>query len=167
MTKILTLQNETFEINELPEFIDDLRFCILDNSNPVDPDYFFVPLIFLESFNSPALILNIGGKIVKMPVDWQILIGEKEHGDLEVVPLTSINDRGFSAFVFNPLLSRTPDFLPIEITDIYNDIRWYFPKLKSGQMLCVPLTDGPKPLCAFFVKEISRQSEVVDVSKVW
>jgi len=167
MTKILTLQNETFEINELPEFIDDLRFCILDNSNPVDPDYFFVPLIFLESFNSPALILNIGGKTVKMPVDWQILIGEKEHGDLEVVPLTSINDRGFSAFVFNPLLSRTPDFLPIEITDIYNDIRWYFPKLKSGQMLCVPLTDGPKPLCAFFVKEISRQSEVVDVSKVW
>ena len=167
MTKILTLQNETFEINELPEFIDDLRFCILDNSNPVDPDYFFVPLIFLESFNSPALILNIGGRTVKMPVDWQILIGEKEHGDLEVVPLTSINDRGFSAFVFNPLLSRTPDFLPIEITDIYNDIRWYFPKLKSGQMLCVPLTDGPKPLCAFFVKEISRQSEVVDVSKVW
>jgi len=167
MTKILTLQNETFEINELPEFIDDLRFCILDNSNPTDPDYFFVPLIFLESFNSPALILNIGGKIVKMPVDWQILIGEKEHGDLEVVPLTSINDRGFSAFVFNPLLSRTPDFLPIEITDIYNDIRWYFPKLKSGQMLCVPLTDGPNPRCAFFVKEISRQSEVVDVSKVW
>ena len=167
MTKILTLQNETFEINELPEFIDDLRFCILDNSNPADPDYFFVPLIFLESFNSPALILNIGGKTVKMPVDWQILIGEKEHGDLEVVPLTSINDRGFSAFVFNPLLSRTPDFLPIEITDIYNDIRWYFPKLKSGQMLCIPLTDGPKPLCAFFVKEISRQSEVVDVSKVW
>jgi len=102
-----------------------------------------------------------------MPVDWQLLIGEQEFGDLEVIPLTSINDRGFSAFTFNPLNSFKPEFHPVEIVDIYQDVRWYFPKLKPGQMLAVPLNNGPSPLCAYFVKDISRQSEIVNYGKIW
>ena len=93
--RILTLDNRSFEMNEIPDEVEDLRFCVLDNSDPKEPDYFYIPLIFLESFNSPALVLKIGNSIIKMPVDWQILIGEPDLGDLEVVPLTSINDRGF------------------------------------------------------------------------
>lgn len=166
--RILTLDNTSFEMNEIPDEVEDLRFCVLDNSDPKDPDYFYIPLIFLESFNSPALVLRIGQWTIKMPVDWQLLIGEPDLGDLEVVPLTSINDRGFSVFTFNPMSSFKPEFHPVEIVDIYQDVKWYFPKLKPGQMLAVPLEEGKeKPLCAYFVKDISRQSEVVDYSKVW
>ena len=154
-------------MNEIPDEVDDLRFNILDNSDPKNPDYYFIPLIFLESFNSPALVLRIGEHLVKMPVDWQILIGEPDFGDLEVIPLTSINDRGFSVYTFNPMTSFKPEFMPVEIVDIYQDVKWYFPKLKPGQMLSVPITGGSEPLCAFFVKDISRQSEVVDYSKIW
>ena len=164
---ILTLENTAYEMNEIPDEVDDMRFSILDNSDPKNPDYFFIPLIFLESFNSPALVLNIGGNSVKMPVDWQLLIGEPDFGDLEVVPLTSINDRGFSAYTFNPLTSFKPVFEPVEIVDIYQDVKWYFPKLKPGQLLSVPINDGEKPMCAYFVKEISIQSEVIDYSKIW
>ena len=152
----------------IPDEVEDLRFCIFDNSNPKEPDYFYIPLIFLESFNSPALVLKIGGHLVKMPVDWQILIGEAEFGDLEVVPLTGVNDRGFSAFTFNPRTSFKPEFAPIEVVDIYQDVKWYFPKLRPGQMLAVPLDENAEnPLCAFFVKDISRASEIVDYSKAW
>lgn len=166
--RILTLENTAHDMNEIPEEVDDLRFCVLDNSDPKDPDYFFIPLIFLESFNSPALVLKIGKSTIKMPIDWQLLIGEPDLGDLEVVPLTSINDRGFSVFTFNPLGSFRPEFQPVEVVDIYQDVKWYFPKLKPGQMLAVPLDTGTeKPMCAFFVKDISRQSEVVNYSKVW
>jgi hypothetical protein len=166
--RILTLDNKSYEMNEIPDEVEDLRFCVLDNSDPKDPDYFYIPLIFLESFNSPALVLKIGPWTVKMPVDWQVLIGEPDLGDLEVVPLTSINDRGFSVFTFNPLSSFKPEFFPVEIVDIYQDVKWYFPKLKPGQMLAVPLEEGvDKPLCAYFVKDISRQSEVIDYGKVW
>lgn len=165
--RILTLDNTSYSMDSIPEEIDELRFCVLDNSDPKDPDYFYIPLIFLESFNSPALVLKIGNQQIRMPVDWQILIGEKDFGDLEVVPLTSINDRGFSVFAFNPLSSFKPEFFPVEIVDIYQDVKWYFPKLKPGQMLAVPLTEGDKPLCAYFIKDISRQSEVVDYSKIW
>ncbi len=167
MTTILTLENKSYEMNEIPDEVEDLRFAIFDNSDPKNPDYFFIPLIFLESFNSPALVLNIGGNLIKMPVDWQILIGEPDLGDLDVIPLTSINDRGFSAFSFNPLSSYKPEFHTIEIVDIYQEVKWYVPKLKPGQMLAVPLTEGESPLCAYFVKEISRQSEIVDYSKAF
>ena len=166
--RILTLDNTSYEMNEIPGEVEDLRFCVLDNSDPKDPDYFFIPLIFLESFNSPALVLKIGPWTVKMPIDWQLLIGEPDLGDLEVVPLTSINDRGFSVFTFNPMSSFKPEFYSVEVVDIYQDVKWYFPKLKPGQMLAVPLESGKeKPLCAYFVKDIGRQSEVVNYGKVW
>lgn len=166
--RILTLEtNSSYEMNDIPDEVEDLRFGILDNSDPKNPDYFFIPLIFLESFNSPALVLNIGGNLIKMPVDWQILIGEPDIGDLEVIPLTSINDRGFSAYTFNPISSFKPEFKSIEIVDIYQDVKWFFPKLKPGQMLAVPISEGSEPMCAYFVKDISRASEVVDYSKIW
>jgi hypothetical protein len=165
--RILTLDNIYFNLETLPEEIDDLRFAILDNSNPSNVDYHYIPLIFLESFSSPALVLRIGDTTIKMPVDWQILIGEKEHGDLETLPLTSINDRGFSAFEFNPLSGFRPDFLPIEIVDIYHDVTWYAPRLKNGQFLCVPIDDSEKPRCVYFVKEISRNCELVDYNQAF
>jgi hypothetical protein len=164
---ILTLDNTAYSLNELPEEVDDLRFSILDNSDPKSPDFYFIPLMFLESFSSPALVLNIGGNIINMPVDWQILIGEKEFGDLEVVPLTGINDRGFSAFSFNPLTSFRPDFLPIEIVDVYQDVKWFFPKLRPGQLLTVPITTGKEPTCVYFIKDLFKQSEIIDYSKIF
>lgn len=165
--RILTLENQYYNLETLPEEIDDLRFAILDNSTPTNVDYHYIPLIFLESFNSPALVLRIGNKAIKMPVDWQILIGEQEHGDLETLPLSSLNDRGFNAFQFNPLSSFSPTFLPIEILDIYSDVTWYAPRLRNGQFLCVPIDDGEKPRCVYFVKEISRNCELVDYSQVF
>jgi hypothetical protein len=165
--RILTLDNQAYDLNTLPEEVDDMRFAILDNSDPSNPDYHYIPLIFLETFNSPALVLRIGEEVIRMPMDWQILIGEPDVGDLEVLPLTSINDRGFKVFQFNPLSSFRPSFPPIEIVDVYHEVTWYAPKLKNGQMLSVPLTDDPKPECVYFVKDVSRNCEIVDYNKAW
>ena len=165
--RILTLDNIHYDLDHLPEEVDDMRFAILDNSNPQEPDYHFIPLIFLESFNAPALVLRIGTNTVKMPMDWQILIGEPEVGDLEVLPLTSINDRGFRVFQFNPLTSFRPSFPDIEILDVYHDVTWYAPRLKNGQFLCVPIEEDQKPRCIYFVKEISRNCEIVDYSQAF
>lgn len=166
--RILTLDdNKFYNLETLPEEIDDLRFAILDNSNPQNVDYHFIPLIFLESFNAPALVLKVGDHRIKMPLDWQILIGERDHGDLETLPLSSLNDRGFNAYEFNPLSSFSPTFLPIEIEDIYHDVTWYAPRLKNGQFLCVPIEDKLKPKCVYFVKEISRNCEIVDYRQVF
>jgi hypothetical protein len=166
--QILTLDNVAFDLNKLPEEVDDsMRFAVLDNSDAHNPDFFFMPLIFLESFNSPAILLNIGGYQVQMPLDWCMVVGDAECGlDPEVLPLTSINERGFDAFIFNPISGFKCEYMPIEIVNIYQDVKWYFPKMKNGQFLTVPLGEGENPPCAYFVKEVSRQSEILKLDRV-
>lgn len=165
---ILTLDNLPFDLNNLPDEVDDnMRFAVLDNSTPQEPDFFFQPLIFLESFNSPAMVLRIGEDEVTMPIDWSIAVGDSSSScDIEILPLTSLNDRGFEALCFNPLSSFRIEFKPIEIVNFYNDVKWYFPKMKNGQLLAVPVNNKPKALCTYFVKEISRQNELIDLSKL-
>jgi len=166
--RILTLDNECFLLNDLPEEIDeDLRFAVLDNSDPQNPDFFFIPLIFLESFSAPAIVMEIKGKEIMMPIDWSIAVGDgSAANDIEMLPLTSISERGFEVFLFNPLSSFRTEFEDIKITNFYNDVKWYFPKMRTGQILSVPINTGKKPLCAYFVKDISRQSEVIDYAKL-
>ena len=156
--QILTLDNKCFKLNSLPdELEDEIHFSVLDNSDPKSPDFFFIPLIFIESFSSPAIVMEINGKEITMPVDWHMAVGCAESGnDLEVLPLTSINDRGFEAFLFNPLSSYKFEFGDIKITNFYNDVKWYFPKLKHGHMLTIPLDSKHKPSCIYLVKDVNK-----------
>lgn len=165
---ILTLENKQLNLNNLPDEIDeDIRFAVLDNSDPKDPDFYFMPLIFLESFSSPAIVLEIAGNEIMMPIDWHMAVGCGESGnDLEVLQLTSIADRGFEAFLYNPLSSFKLEFGDIKVTNFYNEVKWFFPKVKNGQLLGVPVTVGEKPLCAYFIRDITRQTEIIDYSKL-
>ena len=166
--QILTLDNKLFSLNDLPDEVDEnTRFAVLDNSDPSDPDFFFMPLIFLESFNAPAMVLRIGDNEVAMPLDWSIAVGDSSSAsDIEILPLTSLNDRGFDALIFNPLSSFRVEFKKIEIVNFYNDVKWYFPKMRNGQLLATPLSTESKPDCAYFVKDISRQSEIIQLHKI-
>ena len=166
--QILTLDNQAFDLNNLPDEVDDdMRFAVLDNSDAREPDFFFQPLIFLESFNSPAMVLKIGNDEITMPIDWSIAVGDSSSAsDIEILPLTSLNDRGFEAFCFNPLTGFRVEFKKIEIVNFYNDVKWYFPKMKNGQLLATPLSSSEKPSCAYFVKEISRQSEIIHLDRI-
>jgi hypothetical protein len=165
---ILTVNNQSFSLNNLPDEVDDsMRFGILDNSNPQEPDFFFMPLIYLESFNAPAIVLKIGDSEVTMPIDWCIAVGDGSSAThIEILPLTSLNDRGFDALVFNPISDFRIEFKKIEIINFYNDVKWYFPKMKVGHLLATPLQNKDQPECVYFVKEVSRQSEMIHLDKL-
>ena len=167
--KILTLENQSLDLNTLPDQIEeDIRFSVLDNSDPANPDFFFIPLIFLESFSSPSVVLDVGGYELQMPIDWNIAVGCSDSGnDIEVLPLTSIGDRGFEAFLFNPHTSFKPDFTPVNVINYYNDVKWYFPKERNGQLLSVPIEEKKEPLCAYFIKDVTRQTEVIKYGELF
>ena len=167
MTKILTVDNTAYNLDMVPEEIEDIRYCVLDYSNPKDADYIFVPLVFLESFNAPAAILKIGDKNVKIPLDWSLVTCDPMIGEPEVLPVTSLNDRGFKAFVFNPITGFLPSFEEIEIVNIYQEVKWYFPKLKYGHILTVPLTDKENSQCVYFVKETNKIPDVLSTDDLW
>ena len=95
--KVLTLENKALELDTLPEEIDDIRYSVLDYSDPNDVDYIFVPLVFLESFNSPSATVKIGEYKINVPLDWSHIISEPDIGDAEVISLMTLNDRNFKA----------------------------------------------------------------------
>lgn len=154
--RVLSVENEPFELDTVPDEIDDIRYCVLDAADKENIDFFFLPLIFLESFHAPAICLNIGKHRVQMPMDWSIMICDDEYSALEVMPLASLNNRGFRAVCMNPMLSTTLESEEISITNIFQDVKWFFPKLKNGHMLAVPLEEGENPRCAYFVKEANK-----------
>jgi len=168
--RLLTEENITFDINkipdEIPEALCNIQYCVLDYSNKQDVDYYFIPLVFLESFVAPAIELKIGNHILQMPLDWSIVVGDRHLGDLEVLQLDQLNDRSFSAFSINPISSFVVSYYKIEIINIFMDKKWYFPKLKYGHLLAVPLSTAPKSECVFFVKETSKIPDILDIEKV-
>ncbi len=166
--KILTNENLMFDMSTLPEEIDDdLRFCVLDYSNQLEVDFLFPPLYYVDHFSRPAADLKVGKYKTQVPLDWSIVISDKNLGCLEVIELKHLNDREFDAFVFNPINGYMPDFLQIEIDNIYPSMNWYMPKLKHGQLLAVPLDNCIDPPCIFIVKDTNKIPESLDITKIF
>lgn len=160
---VLNNSNESVDLNLIPDEVD-MNFCVFSNESPTNADYFFPQLIMLESFYAPTLRLRIGHFYVNVPSDFQILIGEPTHGDLEVNPVTSLSGRNFNAFVLNPLTSFTASYLPIDIDDVLPTTKWFLPKMKTGDLLAVPLKTGIAPPCIYIVRDIPKSMEVVKIS---
>lgn len=161
--KILTIDNDVYEIDTVPDEIDDVRFAVFDTTDPEFMDYYFLPLIFLESFYAPAVCLQIGDYNIQIPMDWSIAITDEDLTGIEVIPLTSLNNRGFLTVTFNPLSGSLLKAEEIRITNIFQDVKWYFPKLKHGHMLVAPLEDGENPRCALFVKEANKIPQEIHI----
>lgn len=154
--RILTADNKSYELDQVPDEVEDLSYSVLDCSDNKNIDFFYSPLVFLESFHSPAAVLKVGKHVIQMPLDWSVLVCDEEFNDIEIMPLTSLNDRGFRALSFNPYTVSYPTSDEISLINVYADVKWFFPKLKPGCILSVPLTDGENPKCAYFVKELNK-----------
>mgnify|MGYP000403623192 CR=1 FL=1 len=118
--KILKTDNTPFNLDKVPETGDDIQYCVLDTNNNKNIDFFFIPLIFMETFNAPSMVMEVGEHTIQMPIDWSVMVIEKELGQCEMVPLTSINDRGFEAFVYNPFSGYTHDFKEVKIVNVFH-----------------------------------------------
>ena len=57
--KILTVDNKTYELDDIPDTIEDLRYSILDYSNPVYRLLFYT-ISIQKVFMQCILVLKIG-----------------------------------------------------------------------------------------------------------
>lgn len=164
---ILTEFNTTVNLEVPPDEVDDLRYCVLDYSGHAEVDFVFPPLIYLEAVNRPAAELRIGDVCIQMPLDWSIVIGDKNLGNVEVLELAQINDRDFTVFGFNPFTSTMPVFPELSLEYTYDAIGWHTPKLRPGHILAVPLREGDNPPCAFFVRDVNRLPDGLDITQIF
>jgi len=171
---ILNEENNPVDLNLIPEQCD-LFFWVFDNSTGAK-DYFCVPLIMLESFYAPTIKLRLTTntsrrhpeyQYINVPADYQILIGEPSHGDLEINPVTSVSSRNFKAFSVNPISSFTADYLQLEVEDVLPSVKWFVPKTKTGQLLSVPIENCHRPKCIYLVRDMPKSLEVVRSSDAW
>lgn len=166
---ILTVENETLLLSHIPEEIEkynDIQYCVLDYTNKDNVDYQFYPMVYLETFNFPGANLRIGNNFIKLPIDWSIVIGDKFTGDLEMIELKQLNDRAFDVFAISPISGFMPEFLPIQMIDIFPDVEWCFPKLRHGHILAIPLTQGSEPLCIFCCKDKNKIPDSLDIRQM-
>ena len=63
--QILTVENQPYSLNNLPDEIEDVRYCVLDVTDPTFIDYYFLPLIF-SSFSFNAFSACLATKSVAM-----------------------------------------------------------------------------------------------------
>lgn len=165
---VLTPENDSFDMNTLPPVLeDDLRFCVLDYTNLQDVDFIFPPCIFLDVFSRPCADLQIGQYRIQLPLDWAILIADKNFGQMEMIELKDLRDRPFEAFILNPLTGYMPDFGEITHLNNFPDVTWSVPKLKYGHILVVPLKAGHNPPCILCAKDIHRLPDTLDITKIF
>lgn len=163
---ILTENNVPFPVDQISEEHEDIRYCVFDYTDKDTADYYFIPMLAIETYNGPVADIMIGGFNIQLPWDWSLVIGEKHVGDLEVVKIEECMEKDFSAFAMNPIDGFMHDYLPIEIKNGYQDIRWYTPLLKNTHVLAIPLTKKDCPLCVFAVKDGSKVNDTIDVNLV-
>lgn len=111
--------------------------------------------------------MDIGHWKIQLPLDWSILVCDEYYSDIEVMPLEDLNDRGFHTMVFNPLKHMVPKPYEVNISNVYMEIKWFVPKLKNGNILVIPLEDGPAPNCILAVKDTSKIPDVISIGSLF
>lgn len=169
---ILTVENTRYDTDKLPQVIvpgDGVpdRFCVLDYSNQNDVDFMFPSLVFLDEFTRPAADLKVGNHHIQVPLDWSIVIADKNMGSMELIDIKHINDRDFQVFCYNPISGYMPTFLDVEIDNIFHDVSWSVPKLINGHLLAVPIDDAEQPLCVLVVKDTNKLPDCLDITKIF
>lgn len=164
---LLNENNNPISIDYISNNTDNrYNYCILDYEDPNNSDFYFIPLLYLDTFNTSSACIKINNKILTLPLDWFILIGEPEIGDLEFIRLDHCIDKDFKCLNLNPIKSYRPKYSTLEIIDIYPDIKWYTPKLKNGHILALPIENKENPECIFITKELTKIADVIDLSKI-
>ena len=135
-------------------FDDNNRTIILDDIyTPTPTDYMWVldlqimdytlaPLLVLEEIICPSIQVRIRGFEFYLPANWNILVFSEETSELDVVEISEIAGREFTAFVFdisNPNITRYEPGI-VTVVNYKSEYINVGPSLSKHQMLCHPIS---------------------------
>lgn len=167
--KLLTVDKQILNLSDIGEMdeVPRTQFTVVDlgsDANPLnEPDILFPKLIYIEEYIGPALKCMVGDFNVILPLSWFTFIGEEEIGEVEIIPVTSVNARDFDVIVSDPINGFRHHFMPIRAIELYMEYDWVLPKLKNGQAVAMPINDDPDyPLCIYLSHSKSKIPVVIN-----
>lgn len=152
---VLTPENNAFDMDLVTEHIPDELYCVLDLSANGESDFYFRHILNTVSFNSISADLQIGDKVIQVPLGWQIMLGDEDSGMVEMCTIENIlNMKEPKAFVYNPIRSMYPKFEEVKVLRVFAlTTKWQIPMLPKKNLLCVPLSNDENPPCVYFADE--------------
>lgn len=135
-------------------FDDNNRTIILDNVYTPTPtdfmwvldlqimDYTLAPLLVLEEIICPSIKVRIRGFEFFLPANWNMLIFSEETSELDVVEISELAGREFTAFVYDisdPLVVKYKPGI-VSVLDYSPEYVNVGPSLNKHQMLCHPIS---------------------------
>lgn len=159
---ILTVEKDIIDLAEIDDEVPETQFTVVDlgsdAKNYDGADIIFPRLVYVEDYSGPAIECNIMGHVVILPLAWNIFIGEEAISEVELIPITALNARDFSAIVTNPVDGFRHYFETVKVKTVYTDYDWVLPKIKNGQALAVPIdpSDTQNPLCLYITHSTSK-----------
>lgn len=152
------LQGYKLDLAIIDEEIPVTQFVVIDLGSDLNhcnqSDVIFPKLIFLEEHISSAVLCDIGGYDILLPLSWNIFVGDEDSAEIELIPITELNARTFSTIVTHPVNGFRHHFMDIRIKKVLLDYEWVLPKIKNGQALAVPFTEDNK--CIFLTNSASK-----------
>lgn len=167
---ILDENNKMVDIDQVSKN-REVYYAVLDFSKPRSPDYFFKPIIFIDTYTSPAAMLQVGPYTTLVPFRWSVVV---TYADIaELVAVEDIVSKDHDAFCVNPITSYMPDRLPIRYKGSL-DVSWSYPTLGKSDMLVLPVGEAPTrpgdrekgPTCILAGERI-KIPETIDLSLLW
>lgn len=104
-------------------------------------DFTVSPLLVLEETVCPSITIRVLGFSFILPVNWNILVYAEESQQLDVVEVSQLAGKEFTALVYGP---NVPYHRAgrITVTDYHTSYKNVAPSLNKHQMLCHPIDSG-------------------------
>lgn len=105
-------------------------------------DYTLTPLMVLEEIVCPSIEVEIRGFRFFLPANWNILVFSEETSELDVVEVSDLAGREFTAFVYDVSNPNVVRYKPgtITVTNYKPSHVNVGPSLSKHQMLCHPIS---------------------------
>jgi len=171
--KFLTADNTSVDFNNEASPAS-IGISILDYTDMENVDYYIKNFFFFSEYDSPVVHLKIGNSFIDVPLNWKILTGDPNTGELELVEVEELSMFDYNAFVLNPYKSYIPKYEPIEVTNVYlSGIKLFVPKSYKKSLFLVSLEnkvnhlEGPYSDCVFLCDDIDRTNDILSVDQLF
>jgi hypothetical protein len=127
-----------------PIIIDDLDSPIKSNYfwtlNLTEMDFQLSRIKMLECINTPALVIEIMGYVIKVPASWHILASTEDTHELDTLVISDCTKGLYTALVMNHRTMKQ-SYIPVRCIDYIQSVNIYTIALHRNQMMCHAL--GP------------------------